>query len=430
MSATETARHVERVVGAGGTVFDEVRARVERLSRLGEPALLVPSRVAMVRDDQVVVAELPRDEYTLRAIVDARGALRAGECVWWGMEAAQALSTLHRNGMAHGALDADAVIVTHGRVGLARLVDGSADANAADDVAALGRLLISVVRSADADRIRAWTEPMTHSDPAGRPTAAMVARALSSCAPPEELIPQPAGVAAALRRSATARGGPGARSGVIRLDEARWWRARRMAAAWARRVGVGVLAAALGAGVIVGGAWLFREGPGESGGPGVDVVSQASEATPVFPPVDAARELTLSRFAALSSADGDALVSLTVEGSPARADAQAMAEALVAGSLRVEGLEGVVEAADLVMAPAEVSEPEATVVRVRYRLGPHAVVRDGTTVDYAGYVQTVDLTLAPDTARGWLVQAATLVVGTDDGTGVAAQLAQADVDAQ
>jgi len=430
MSATETARHVERVVGAGGTVFDEVRARVESLLRLGDPALLVPSRVAMVRDDEVVVAELPRDECTLRAIVNARGPLKAGQCVWWGMAAAQALSTLHRHGMAHGALDADAVIVAHGRVAIARLVDGRADATAADDVAALGRLLVSVVRSADADRIRAWTDPMTHSDPAGRPTAAMVARALSSCAPPEELTPPPTGVAAALRRSATARGGLGVQSGVIRLEGARWWRARRMAAAWARRVGVGVLASGLVVGVVVGGAWLFRGGTDGPGERGVDAVAESVEAIPVFPPVDAARDLTLSRFEALSNADGDALVSLTADGSPARADAQAMAEALVAGSLRVEGLVGVVEEADLVTASAEGSDPEATVVRVRYRLGPHAVVRDGTKVDFAGYAQTVDLTLAPDTAGGWLVQAATRVVGTDDGVGEAAHLAQVDVDVQ
>lgn len=419
MSVTETARHVERVVGTGSATFDEVRSRVESLRRLGEPALLVPSRVAMVRTDEVMVAESPSNKDTLRAIVDVRGALRVGECVWWGMAVAQALSALHRHGLAHGALDADAVIVAHDRVALTRLVDGHSDDAPADDIAALGRLLASVVREADADRLRAWTEPMTHRDPAGRPTAAMVARALSSCAPPEVLRQQPVGVATALRRAATAGGRPGERAAAIRLEEARWWRARLTVTAWVRRAGVVVLAVALVVGTVVAGERLVGRGAGGigAGGIGAATVAEPSEAASGATPVDAARELTLARFSALSGSDGDALIALTLEGSPARADAQNMAEALAAGSMRVERLGGIVESADLVRQGAENLESAVTVIRVRYRLGPHVVVLEGTRVDYEGYAQTVDLALEWDEARGWLVRDAVQVDTAEDGAG-------------
>ena len=157
----------------------------------------------MARGDQVAVTEPPRDHDTLSAVLDARGALRAGECVWLGIAIAEALAVLHKAGLVHGALDSEAIVIDGGRVRLARLIDGAGDAQAADDIAALGRLLASAVREADSDRIQAWTEPMSHQDPLGRPTAAMVVHALASCAPPEEVPLPPVGVASALRRAAT-----------------------------------------------------------------------------------------------------------------------------------------------------------------------------------------------------------------------------------
>jgi len=428
MSLPEASRQVERIVGTGSAAFDQVRSRVESLARLREPSLVVPSRVAMVRADEVVVAEPQGDHDTLRALVDARGPLRAGECVWWGTAVAQALAALHRHGLTHGALDADAVIVADGRVALTRLVDAPPDAGPADDIEALGSLLASVVRAADADRMRAWTEPMTHTDPAGRPTASMVARALSSCAPPEAVVAQPLGVAAALRDAAAAGGKSARRPRAVMLDEARWWRARLRAEVWVKKMAMVAVGASLVTGAVFAGAWLLRDG--HDAVDAVDAAVGPSTAVYETAPVEAARELTLARFKALSGSDGAALVALTVEGSPARADAQEMADALGSKTLRIDGLAGVVQSADLIGEGHADDDLAPTVIRVRYRLGPHTVVLDGDAVEYGAYTQTVDLTLAWDHASGWLVQDAQVADASGSSEDAANVSGAANLDAQ
>jgi hypothetical protein len=129
------------------------------------------------------------------------------------------------------------------------------------------------------------------------------------------------------------------------------------------------------------------------------------------PPDDAAKRLTVARFAALARGDGDALVALTVAGSPARADAESTAAALRSGLLRVDGLEGSVEDSVRIggAVDAALSEADSAVVRVRYRLGPHHVVARGETTAYDGYEQTVDLTLDWVEGSGWLVSDAATV---------------------
>ncbi len=434
MTAVKTARHVERVVGTGTDDFDRVRSRIESLVRIGAVSLIVPSRVTMARGDQVAVTEPPRENDTLRAVLDARGALKAGECVWLGTAVAKSLAVLHGEGLVHGALDVDAVIIDQGRVRLARLVDGADDAKAADDIADLGRLLASTVRESDADRIGAWTEPMTHPDPLGRPTAAMVVRALASCAHPEPVLLPATGVASALRRAATSNPEAGAHSAAVPLRESRCWRLRLNATRSLMRVSVVIAALSLVGGVGIAVAWATHSGPlAESGseaqdatlpsgvlddGPDASAAGEAvapSGANPLQAADDAGEKLTVARFDALSRGDGEALVALTVAGSPARADAEQTASALQNGLLRVDGLEGVVE--DSVRlgggAKGPSSEGDSVVVRVRYRLGPHVVMADGAETRYEGYAQTADLTLTWVEGSGWLVSDAVTVPEAD-----------------
>ena len=459
MTSVQSGRHVERVVGAGTDDFDRVRSRVESLVRLGAASFIVPSRVTMARGDEVAVTEPPRDHDTLRAVLDARGALRAGECVWLGTAIAEALAVLHKAGLVHGALDSEAVVIDGGRVRLARLIDGAGDAQAADDIAALGRLLASAVREADSNRIHAWTEPMTHQDPLGRPTAAMVVHALASCAPPEEVLLPAVGVASALRRAATQnrqgneRGtsgrGPGdhgvgddgtMRNGVgeheavahvaaVPLRESRWWRRRLAVTRSLKRLGAVGVAACVVAGIGLGAAWVTHVGPwdgshavsadapqgmldGDSSaiatGEGVAAPAEGERAQA---PDVAAKQLTAARFEALASGDGEALVALTAVGSPARADAEETAAACDDGLLRVDGLAGSVEDVATLGAAAHaaVAEGGTAVVRVRYRLEPHDVVANGKTTSYDAYEQTVDLTLEWVEGSGWLVRGATTV---------------------
>jgi len=443
MTSEQGGRHVERVVGTGTDDFDRVRSRVESLVRLGAASFIVPSRVTMARGDQVAVTEPPREHDTLRAVLDARGALRAGECVWLGIAVAEALAVLHKGGLVHGALDGDAVVIDGGRVRLARLVDGDDDALAADDIAALGRLLASAVRESDADRIDAWTEPMTHQDPQGRPTAAMVVRALASCAPPEEVLLPAVGVASALRRAATQNGeahdrgagehgdvkhGRAERRTVVPLRESRWWRLRLNAIRSLKRVGAVVAALGLVGGLGAGVAWATHSGPwagansataaeapgSVDSGPSAIATGDAiglAEPEPLQAPDDAAERLTVARLDALARGDGDALVALTVAGSPARADAESTATALRNDLFRVDGLEGSVEDSVRIggAVDAALSEADTAVVRVRYRLGPHEVVTAGETTTYDGYEQTVDLTLKWVEGSGWLVSDAATV---------------------
>ncbi len=399
MTSVDRARHVERIVGSGTEDFDRVRSRVESLTRIGAPSLIVPLRVTLARGDQVAVSEPQRESDTLRTVLDARGALRAGECVWLGIAVAQALAVLHKNGLVHGALDPDAIVVERGEVRLVRLVDGHDDAVPADDVAALGRLLAGAVRDSDADRIGAWSEPMTHTDPLGRPTAAMVVHALASCAAPEEVQLPTTGVATALRRAATSSSRK-PNEGAVPLYESRWWRRRLTATRALRRTAVGLAVIVVLGGVVAGGAWVTHTGPFASPTAGNDSgVEQAQAVTEV------AAQLTMSRFAALSQGDGDGLISLTVEGSAARADAESTAAALQQGDLSVDGLEGSVEESVRVSG-ADVGPPrdgDDAVVKVRYRLSPHVVTTGGESTQYDGYEQTVDLSLTWVDGTGWLV---------------------------
>jgi hypothetical protein len=384
----------ERVVGHGHDAFEAVRARVAELSGVPHPGLDVPSRVTMLPGDAVAVVERGHDAPTLQMAVDARGSLKAGECVWAGMAVAEALAALHRAGLAHGAISADAVCLPSGGVLLGRLVDGQERSTAPDDVAALGVLLASCVSGPEAERVRAWTEPMTHPDPGSRPTAAMVARALGSCASPEPMLLGPRGVAASMRASAALPGN------VRKLPEARIWRWRLAARRWSVRAAAAVVVMLVVAGVLVGSSSLT--GASDSPARGLAVVPTNQD------PASVAQQATRARFEALRRSDGELLLRWTADGSPARVEAQGTADALATGRMVVDGLTDTIDQVDLGAAPSVASG--VVVVRVTYSLSDHSVTLDGETTRFGGYSQTVNLELVRATT-GWLVSSA-VDVGT------------------
>jgi len=376
---TAEASARERVVGHGHDVYDAVRARVAALAGVSHPGLDAPSRVTMLPGEAVAVAEPGYGASTLRATLDSRGTLTAGECVWVGMAVAEALAALHRAGVFHGAVDTDAVRLPAGGVLLAHLVDGAQEATAADDVAALGRMLEQCVTGQDLERVRAWTEPMTHTDSAARPTAAMVARALGSCAPSEPLQQSPRGVASSMRAAVSQP------AKVRRLPQARTWRWRQ--AVRARSLKVALLVAATLAVVWGVSAAVTLWGEGSAMSP-----LAAGVAGGEHDPAWVAREATQARFEALRSSDNtDALLTWTVDGSPAQAEAQSTADAVASGRMAVEGLTVTID--QLEADRSLVDTTGVAVVRVTYTLSDHVVTVDGQATRFDAYSQTVDLTL-------------------------------------
>lgn len=394
MSSPTTAQTTtrERIVGHGHEAFERVRARVAALSRLDAPGLDVPTRVTMLPGDAVAVVEPGQEAVTLQMVLDARGSLKAGECVWVGMAIAEALSVLHRAGLAHGAMRAASVRLPSSGVLLSELVDGVANHSAPDDIAALGVLLASCVNGPEAERVRAWTEPMTHDDPGSRPTAAMVARALGSCAQPEPLQHTPRGVASSMRAAAS----PPAQ--VRRLPEARAWRWSTATRRWAVRGSIAVLAALTVAAV----GWAAVSAVGNDG---VNAPRSGAMAPRAQDPEWVARRATEARFEAWQLADAEQLMRWTAAGSQARAEAEVTAEALTSGRMTVVGVSATI---DRVTARSTVdSPPDVAIVTVTYTLSDHTVTLDGIETPYGGYSQTVDLELVR-TGAGWRVASATI----------------------
>lgn len=380
----------ERVVGHGHEAFEWVRARVAALARLDATGLDVPTRVTMLPGDAVAVVEPGHEAPNLQMVLDARGSLRAGECVWVGMAVAEALSVLHREGLAHGAITAASVRLPSSGPLLGNVVDASDTSTAADDVAALGTLLASCVSGPDAERVRAWTEPMTHADPGARPAAAMVARALGSCAHPEPLQHTPRSVASSMRASVAKPGQ------VRRLPEARWWRWRALGRRWAVRGAMGGFAALTVALL----SWVAVSAVAEE--PAIEsrrlaVVPAAQD------PAWAAQQATRTRFEAWRDSDGEKLINWTAAGSDARAEAKQTAEALSSGRMTVDGLSATIDR--VTERSVAATEPRVAVVTVAYTLSEHTVTIDGVETRFGAYSQTVDLELVRENA-GWRVASA------------------------
>lgn len=389
----------ERVVGHGAAAFEQVRLRRDALEASGIDGLIVPVRVALQSHDSVVVAEPVSGGVTLQNVLASRGSLSAGECVWWAAQVAQLLASLHKVGIAHGALSADAVVIDGERVRLGCLVDGAPGASGPDDVAALGSLLAQCVRPDEAARVLAWAEPMQHERSDARPSAAMVARAIASCAPAQPIDIPARDVVGSLRRRASVG------HDVERLRDGWWWRLRVVARRRRRvaLIGAGGLAVL---GIAMGALML-----GSSVGGGGDTSAGASvpsEAVAEVAPADAAVQLTRDRFSAMATGDAAALVALTVPGSVAYEDAVAAADLLTEGRLAFDTTHGVPMPADVATHVEAYDDSDGTVPReavviVDYTSPAYGVTLDGVRTDVPSEYVRVRMKLTWVDGEGWRV---------------------------
>ena len=183
---------------------------------------------------------------------------------------------------------------------------------------------------------------------------------------------------------------------VRRLPQARWWRWRQVARRWFLKAAIG----AAGVLVVALGGWVAASALAG----GSDSTTRVLAAVLAEQdPARAAEEATLARFDALRGEDAPPWVRWTADGSPARTEAEAAAEALKEGRMVVDGLTATIDQVTVVSAQS--LAPDAALVRVSYSLSDHAVTWDGETTRFEGYSQTVDLHLVRGTA-GWLVSSA------------------------
>ncbi|WNM25656.1 hypothetical protein RN607_05975 [Demequina capsici] len=450
-NGTEIAQ-IRRVVGVGEAVYAAATARAEVVRALAAPELRAPDKIVM--QGEAVVALMPVSSgMTLAEVTRATGPLSAGACVWVGTRAARALARLHRAGMAHGAVDADSIVIEDGSAVLLDPGTGVASASPADDVAALGGLLRAAVRAVDGEVMRAWTDPMAADDPAARPTAAMIARALPGAAQERPVaLPGPSVAshmrdsAAGISLSAQPAGGRGAgkpTSSGARGRAAAPARAvapgRRSLAArlstTPRRLTLGVAGVAfvllLLAGVLAA-TVLTRDGDAQATAAGElsatssapDVSASASPSastetgaprteegfttTPSGDPEQvqtsgpgdpgvAAAQLTTQRFGALAASDAEALIATTAAGSPARERAEEQAISLTGGGLAYEGLAVTVGEVQVLS-----SAPDSALVSVAYSTSQYVVAVDGEQTTVPPAEESVQLALVAQDG-GWRV---------------------------
>lgn len=399
---------LERHVGSGPAAMEIALTRAAALSTIAHPGVLKPLEVRQARGG-AVVAVMPRLEgHDLAQVLQARGSLRAGECVTVGVGVALALAAMHRAGLAHGDVSPANVLVNSASI---TVVDTMAGANSSElgtagyaapergggatgpaDVYSLGRVLADAVREADRDVIDAWVAPMLATDPGARPSAAMVARALEACAEPLTVHMPALGVADAMRTRALSTALP-----TTRKPEARWWRLRKAIVGWAVSAVAGGVALAVALTVLPP---LLGAGSSE---PAVAHERSLSVLTvPQLGPETAAAELTQARFEALAAGDAEALLATAVEGSQARDALEPLAGALASGAMHVEGIAVAVDEVDVI---AHEGRTARTVVT--YTVAAHSVVMDGEATAYEGYTQSVALDLVWSRA-GWHVERASV----------------------
>ncbi len=122
-------------------------------------------------------------------------------------------------------------------------------------------------------------------------------------------------------------------------------------------------------------------------------------------PAWVAQRATQARFDAWQNSNAEQLVKWTAEGSVARAEAEATAQALASGRMVVEGLTATITS--VIAQPTMLSDADGAVVTVSYTLSEHTVTLDGVETRFDSYAQTVDLELVRGIA-GWRVASATL----------------------
>ncbi len=399
---------LERQVGIGPGAMEAALRRAAALADVVHPGVLKPLEVRQDANG-AVIAVMPRlDGHSLAAVLQARGTLRAGECVTVGVGAALALAAMHRAGLAHGDISPANLMVNPSLVSVVDTMAGAMDAElgtqgyaapervhgatAPADVYSLGKVLAEAVRDEDKDVIDAWVAPMLASDPSTRPSAAMVARALQACTPALTVHMPALGVAETMRAHALSTA-----LATTRKPEARWWRVRNALVRWGTVAGALTVGATLA--MAVGPAvWNAMNPPAQPGfDPPMPVPASAAVAAPV-----AAAAVTEARFAALAAADAQALLATTVEGSPARESIQPLADSLATGAMRADSVAVTVDEVEVVS-----SQGRRASAIVTYTVSPHTVTMEGVVTAYDAYTQRVELDLLWS-AAGWQVERARL----------------------
>ncbi|PKQ26529.1 MAG: hypothetical protein CVT64_05535 [Actinobacteria bacterium HGW-Actinobacteria-4] len=397
-------RVVERVLGEGRALYAAARARSAALAELDHPAVVAPLRI-LAKDGGVVVAHVPRiDGVDVATLLASRGSLSAGECVTLGTAVAEALAAMHSAGLTHGDLSSANVMVSDGRVVLVDTIAGAQPeelgtapysaperalgATPAGDMYSLGMLLRECAAGADRAVIDAWTDPLIDPNPAARPAASMVARALASCATPQPIDSPATDIAHAMRARAQAH-----RDRTVRLPQGRAWRIRK-ATTNGVVIGAVLLAMLASAAVVISRFAAVADAPVQVHvDPVVPIPAYAA-----VTPQEAGRVLTEMRFAALAGGDGDGLLATTTPTGTARAVVASQSEALSAGALVFEGLTVRVAEAVVLSTSGNVAS-----VEVSYVVSAHRAVVEGVTTEVAAYEQEAILELRWLAGQGWLV---------------------------
>ncbi|WP_353709055.1 hypothetical protein ABRQ22_07200 [Cellulosimicrobium sp. ES-005] len=450
---------VRREPGAsGGSVAYDDAGTVCEIARLEVPegpgarAVLVEHLHALSEEHEHVVAVrgvVEAGESSLVVLTDhvdglrldelaaAREPFRAAEAVTVLVPVAQGLARLHRDGRAHGSLEAASVVVTPSGRAVLRPALAPARGTAADDVRDLARVVLDLVpppasshpsyrATGDPDEARdlaalhAELAVALRDEPSARPAAGtFAARCYDAVVPRPVVMPDPARlVAGALGGRRTVRPGVGVRtvSGSAARGgtgpRGRGARARRRRAVRAVGTSLAILtgcAALVVLPVHLGASRTAAPDGGERAPSMVaTAVEPAEDARAVLDPDDpggAARALTARRLALLTEGTGD-LSSVVVAGSSAEArDAAVLA-----------ALEGV----DVLDARAEVFDarpvegwsraaagagtvPADAVVEVDYAVSAHRQRTDSDELQVPATPRTTVVLVLRWTDAGWRV---------------------------
>ena len=410
-------------------------ALVEHLHALSEvhEHLVAVRGVVEAGESSLVVLTDHVDGLRLDELAAAREPFRAAEAVTVLVPVAQGLAALHRDGRAHGSLDAACVVVaSSGRAVLRPPLTPSSGATA-DDVRDLARLVLDLVpppasshpsyrasvdpeEARDLAALHAELAVALRDEPSARPAAGtFAARCYDAVEPRPVVMPDAARlVAGAFGGRRTVRPGTGAstasggtvRGGTRTGDRGARTRRRRTVRAVATSGGILV-----GCAVLV--VLLVVLGPSRTAAPDGDEPSPSTAATEpdagtraVLDPDDpsgAARALTARRLALLSEGAGD-LSSVVVEGSSAEARDAAVLEALDG----VDVLDARAEVFDARLgedwspAPAG-AVPTDAVVEVDYAVSAHRQRTDDGELHVPATPRTTAVLVLRWTDDGWRV---------------------------
>ena len=401
---------LRRVVGTGPDTFARVSARAGALRRLDRVDVLAPLRVTMDGDGSVVVELPPVQGTDLAELARLRPPLAAGECAWLGANVAAALQAMHRAGLAHGDIAPANVLVRDDGVTLIDTISGcldeergtagfqaperSAGATVPGDTCSLGMLLRWCADDACRVPLEEWTAPMVLPDSTARPTAGVVADALSSSASAVPVAVPASDVVSATRARILERTERAAPAGP----------ARHRSYAVRAVIVAGVLAVSAAVVTMVPplvDAALAGESATEAADPEGDPPRAVASAHDESPDRAAVR-LTRARVEALAAGDPQALRALAAPGALA-ARIEELAARVESGAVRYEGVSVEVLDADVVG-----SDSDRAQVSVAYRVGDHTVIEDGVATHIDAFDQSVTMVLvrAPgaEGAEEWLVE--------------------------